>query len=55
MKQLNLDLVDEEDTQLSILFNQKILDELVNLMARAIIKVCRRGGEGKDDKPNVSK
>jgi uncharacterized protein YqgQ len=53
MKQLNLDLM-EEDTQLSILFDQKILDELVTLMARAIIKVHRRGGESKDDKPNIS-
>ncbi len=54
MKQLNLDLMEEDNTQLSILFDQKILDELVNLMARAIIKVHRQGGENKDDKKTIS-
>ncbi len=44
MKQLCLDLMKDEDTKLSILLEQKAVDELVRLMGKAVIKVYKQGG-----------
>ena len=44
MKQLCLDLMKDEYTKLSILLEQKAVDELVRFMGKAVIKVYKQGG-----------
>ena len=54
MKQLLLDLMEENDGRLSIPFNQTVEDELVSFMRQAIIRVFKQGGKS-DDTSNLSK
>ncbi len=54
MKQLLLDLTEENDRRLSIPFNQTVEDELVSFMRQAIIRVFKQGGKS-DDTRDISK
>ena len=54
MKQLVLDLVEENDKRLSILLDQTVEDELVSFMGQAIIRVFKQGGKS-DDTRDISK
>jgi len=45
MKQLELELLDEEDGRLlSILLDRTVEDELLSFMGQAIIRVLKQGG-----------
>ena len=48
MKQLLLDLMEENDRRLSILFNKTVEDELVSFMGQAIIRFLKQGGKSDD-------
>ena len=54
MKQLLLDLVEDNDRRLSIPFNQTVEDELVSFMRQAIKRVFKQGGKS-DDSRDISK